>query len=254
MLYPLAMTLWNAFKSQIGYDTTRWRPTLPLRLSNLRVAFQGTWKYVLNTMIVAVCGAAGCIFIATLSAYTFARMKFPGRGILFWMVILLMMIPGVLTLVPSYSIYRSLGLLKHPYLVLIIPVIMSGSIFGVFLLNAFFTSLPRDIFESAQIDGASDFRCYYSIALPLCMPIIGTLAIMKCIDVWNDYLWPMITIQDYEKLTISAGLLVSFTRQYSSNMPVTFSGYLIASIPMILLFIFANKYYIEGLVSSAIKL
>lgn len=253
MVYPLAMTLWNAFKSQIGYDYTRWYPTLPLRLSNLGVAFKQTWKYVFNTVIVAVAGTAGCLFVASLSAYVFARMEFPGRKILYAMVIVLMMIPGVLTLVPSYSIYRSMGLLDSRA-VLILPVIIGGSIFGVFLLNAFFAGLPRDIFEAAQIDGAGDFKCYSMVAVPLCMPILGTLTIMKFVDVWNDYLWPMITIHDYEKLTISAGLLVSFTKQYSSNMPVTFSGYLIASVPLIILFVTANKYYIEGLVSSAIKM
>ncbi|MGI6142017.1 MAG: carbohydrate ABC transporter permease [Caldicoprobacterales bacterium] len=253
MLYPLAMTAWNAFKSQIGYEYTRWYPTLPLRVRNIAVAFVHIWRYVLNTLIVAVVGGAGCLFIASLSAYVFARMEFPGRKILYAMVIGLMMIPGVLTLVPSYAIYRSMGLLNN-LLVLIIPVIIGGSIFGVFLLNAFFAGLSKDMFEAGQIDGAGDFRCYFSIALPLCLPIMGTLAIMKFVDVWNDYLWPMITIHDYEKLTISAGLLITFTRQYSSNMPVTFSGYLVASVPLILLFIFANRYYVEGLVNSAIKM
>lgn len=253
MVYPLAMSLWNAFKSQSAYDYTKWYPTLPLRLSNMAVAFSQTWRYVLNTVIVAAAGVGGCLFIASLSAYVFARMEFPGRKILFAMVIALMMVPGILTLVPSYSIYRSLGLLDS-LTVLILPIVIGGSIFGVFLLNAFFQSLPKDIFEAARIDGAGEFQCYSRIAIPLCMPIMGTLAIMKVIDVWNDYLWPMITIHDYEKLTISAGLLVSFTKQYSSNMPVTFSGYLVASIPLIILFVTANKYYIEGLVSSAIKM
>lgn len=253
MIYPLAMALWDAFKSQSAYDYTKWYPTLPLRLSNIKVAFEQTSGYVLNTVIVAAAGVGGCLFIASLSAYVFARMEFPGRKLLFALVIALMMVPGILTLVPSYTIYRSLGLLDT-LLVLILPVIIGGSIFGVFLLNAFFKSLPKDIFEAAKIDGASEFQCYSRVAIPLCMPIMGTLTIMKVIDVWNDYLWPMITIHDYEKLTISAGLLVSFTKQYSSNMPVTFAGYLVASIPLIILFVTANKYYIEGLVNSAIKM
>lgn len=253
MLYPLVMSFWNAFKSQVGYDYTRWYPTLPLRISNMKVAFEQTWRYTLNTVIVAVVGTLGCLMIASLAAYTFARMEFVGRKVLFALVIGLMMMPGVLTLVPSYTIYRSMGLLNN-ISVLIIPVVIGGSIFGVFLLQSFFHGLPNAVFESARIDGAGDFQCYLKIALPLCRPILGTLTIMKFVDVWNDYLWPMITIHDYEKLTISAGLLVSFTKQYTSNMPVTFSGYLIASTPLILLFIFANQFYIEGLVNSAIKM
>lgn len=247
------MSLWNAFKSQVGYDYTRWYPTLPLRINNLKVAYEETWRYTLNTVIVAIVGTLGCLAIASLSAYTFARMEFPGRKLLFVLVIGLMMIPGVLTLVPSYSIYRSMGLLNN-LLVLILPVIIGGSIFGVFLLHSFFQGLPNAVFESARIDGAGDFQCYLKIALPLCRPILGTLTIMKFVDVWNDYLWPMITIHDYDKLTISAGLLVSFTKQYTSNMPVTFAGYLIASTPLIFLFIFANQFYIDGLVNSAIKM
>jgi multiple sugar transport system permease protein len=211
------------------------------------------WHYVLNTTIVGFFGVLGSLFIASLSSFTFAQMSFPGKKILYYAVIMLMMVPGVLTLVPSYMLYRNLGLLNS-YLILILPLIVGGPIFGVFLLTTFFESLPKDFFEAAQIDGATDFKCYYKVALPLCMPILGTLTIMQLIGVWNDYLWPMITIHDTDKLTISAGLLINFTRQYSSNMPVTFAGYLVASIPLILLFVFANKYYIEGLISSSIKM
>jgi len=253
MLYPLAMTMWNAFKSSISYENTKWYPTLPLRINNFKVAYRQIWRFILNTVFVGTVGAVGCLFISSISAFVFARMRFPGRKLLYALVIGLMMLPGVLTLVPSYSIYRFFGLLDS-YTVLILPNIIGGSVFGVFLLTAFFESLPRDIFEAAIIDGAGDFTCYYKISLPLCMPIMGTLAIMKLVDVWNDYLWPMITIHDYTKLTISAGILISFTRQYSQNMPVTFSGYLIASIPLILLFVFANRYYIDGLIHNAIKM
>lgn len=253
MIYPLAMALWNAFKSDLGYSYTRWYPTIPLRVKNISVAFAAVWRYVLNTFGVGVVGVLGSLAISSLSAYTFARMDFPGRKLLYYMVIALMMIPGVLTLVPGYMLYRNMGLLNS-YAVLILPLVVGGPIFGVFLLTTFFEGLPKDFFESAQIDGASDFKCYYKIALPLCMPILGTLTIMQIVGVWNDYLWPMITIHDTEKLTISAGLLISFTSQYSSNMPVTFAGYLVASIPLILLFVFANKYYIEGLISSSIKM
>ena len=253
LIYPLAMTLWNSLKSTPTYEVSKWYPTLPLRVSNLKVAFMAIWKYVVNTVIVALAGTAGCLFIASISAYTFARMEFPGKKILFSLVIGLMMVPSVLTLVPSYAIYREMGLLNNLW-ALILPVIIGGSIFGVFLLNSFFQGIPKDIFEAAKVDGATEFQCYYRVAVPLCIPILTTLAIMKFIDVWNDYLWPMITMSDYDKLTISSGLIVSFTGQYSTNMPVTFAGYVIASLPLIILFVTANKYYVEGLVSSAIKM
>lgn len=253
MIYPLGMALWGAFKSDIAFDTSKWYPTLPLRVSNVATAFTSIWRYLLNTIFVAAVGVTGGLFLSSISAYAFARMEFVGKQFLYMMVISLMMVPGVLTLVPSFMLYRSL-VLTNSYAVLIIPLIVGAPIFGVFLLRSFFEGIPKDFFEAAQIDGATDFQCYYKIALPLCIPILGTLAIMNLVGIWNDYLWPMITIQDYSKFTISAGILITFQKQYSMNYPVTFAGYLVASVPLIILFIFANKYYIQGLISSSIKM
>ncbi|GGD90341.1 carbohydrate ABC transporter permease [Paenibacillus nasutitermitis] len=253
LLYPLGYTLWGAFKSDIAYDTTRWYPTLPLRISNVKVAFNSVWRYLLNTIFVAGVGTTAMLLIASLSAFTFARMKFLGKEILYMAVLALMMIPGALTLVPGYMLYKAFGLLNS-YWALILPIITGGPIFGVFLLRSFFESIPKDFFEAAQMDGAHDFKLYYKIALPLCIPIMGTLAIMQIVGAWNEYLWPMITISDHEKLTIAAGLIISFTGQYSTNMPVTFGGYVVASIPLILLFTFTNRYYVQGLMSTSIKL
>jgi multiple sugar transport system permease protein len=253
MLYPLTMAFWNAFKSDLGYLYTRWYPTIPLRFRNFMVTFPRIWRYMVNTIIVAAFGTTGMLLISSLAAYAFARMRFIGKEIIYMAVLALMMIPGVLTLIPSFMLYKTFGLLNTK-LVLIIPIITGGSVFGTFLLRAFFAGVPEDIFEAARIDGAKEFRVYWSICLPLSMPILGTLTIMQINGIWNDYLWPMVTQQDHEKLTISAGLIVQFVREYSTNYPAQFAGYLLSSIPLILLFIFANKYYIEGLTSSAIKL
>jgi len=253
MLYPLAMAFWNVFKSDLTYMTSRWYPTFPLRTSNIPVAFRATKGYMLNTVIVAATGPTAMLFISSLAAFTFSKMNFPGRRILFAVVLALMMVPGVLTLVPTFILYKSFGL-NNNLLALILPIATGGCVFGVFLLTAFFTGLPKDLFESAKIDGAGDFLCFLRIALPLCMPIIGTLLIMQLVGVWNDYLWPMVIMTDTEKMTISAGLVLSFSSQYKTNYPVTFAGYLIASSPLILIFIAANRFYIEGLISSSIKM
>ncbi|MFV0399905.1 MAG: carbohydrate ABC transporter permease [Oscillospiraceae bacterium] len=253
MLYPLIMCFWNAFKSDLDFMYTKWYPTIPLRFRNFVAAWPEVWRYVFNTLVVAVVGTAGMLFISSLSAYTFARMRFPGKDFLYMVVIALMMIPGILTLVPSYMLYHGFGLL-NTRLALIIPVAVGGSVFGVFLLRSFFAGIPEDVFEAARIDGAKEFKIYTSICLPLSMPILGTLTIMQINNIWNDYMWPMITQQRDENLTISAGLLVRFVKEYTNNYPVQFAGYLISSIPLILLFVFANKYYIQGLTSSAIKL
>jgi len=167
-------------------------------------------------------------------------------------VIILLMVPAVITLIPAYILYRSIGLYDS-YFALIIPLWTSACVPAVFLLTIFFAGVPDDLFEAAQIDGAGMFRCYLAIAMPLCMPILGTLVIMKIVDVWNDYLWPSMIVSQ-EKFTISAGLITTFSYEYTANMPVMFASYLISSLPLILLFIFANKYYISGLVSAGIKM
>ena len=250
LLFPLAMTLWNSFKSELSFVYSRWYPTLPLRYRNYIVAFNNTHLFLLNTIVVAIAGTTGVLFLSSLSAFTFARMKFPGKEVLYSMVIALMMVPGVLTLIPSYMLYQSFGLLNTRW-VLIIPIAVGGSIFGTFLLRVFFEGIPEEIFEAARIDGCPEFSIYTKMCLPLSLPILGTLSIMQIVGVWNDFLWPMITIQNHERLTIAAGLLLTLS---GAGSPLNFAAYMWASIPLILLFIFANRFFIEGLTSTAIKM
>lgn len=253
MLYPLAMTIWGAVKNNPDFAATKWYPTIPIYLNNIVVAFSQLKTYLGNTILVACSGTLGMLFISSLASFAFARMEFPGKNFFFMMVISLMMIPGVLTLVPSYMIYKSLIGLNN-YFILILPIIFGGSVFGVFLLRSFFAGIPEEIFEAARVDGATEFVSYYKICLPLSLPILGTLAIMQVTGTWNDYMWPMITIKDSQLFTISPALLITFVGAYSTNDTLLFAGYLVASIPLILLFAFANKYYVEGLTSSAMKM
>ena len=253
MIFPMAMALWNSFKLQHLFQDTIWYPTFPLVVENLGDAFIDLWPYMLNTIEVGVLGGLGLIFIAAISAYTFAKMRFYGRKVLYSMVIALMMMPGILTLVPQLEIYRTLNLSKTDNIMaLVLPLWTNGPIFGVFLLTSFFRGIPDDMFEAARIDGANEFVCFAGIALPVCMPIIGTLAIMTLSNIWNDYLWPMTVMKD--KVTIAAALVKVYTSEHLSNQPLQFAGYFVSSLPLILLFVFCNKYYVEGLIGSSIKL
>ena len=255
MLYPLMLTLFNAFKNEVRYEISPWYPMFPLKLSNVVSAFSQIWQYLLNTLIVAIVGGTGLLFIAAISAYTFARMQFFGRKLMFGLVISLMMIPSVLTLFPLLELYKSFNL-TNSLMTLIMPLWTSGPIFGTFLLHTFFRGLPKDIFEAAKMDGANEFVLFYKVAVPLCLPIIGTLAIMTLVNIWNDYLWPMTTIQDLSKMTISAGLkrIADKASTAPASMTISFAGYLVAAIPLLIVFVFANRYYIEGLTGSAIKM
>ena len=252
LIYPLMMALWNSFKSDIEYERSKWYPTFPLRYKNLISGFNATYGYILNTLFVAFCGILGMLLISSMAAFAFTKIRFPGKMILFYVVIALMMVPSVMTLIPAYLLYRSIGLYDNLWS-LILPMWTSACVNAVFLLVIFTAGLPNELFEAAQLDGAGVFFAFIKIALPLAMPILGTLAIMQIVSVWNDYMWPCIILTE-ERFTISAGLLITFTSDYTANMPVMFASYLISSTPLLLLFIFANKFYIQGLTSAGIKL
>lgn len=254
MIYPLIMSVWCAFKTTASYDVSKFYPTLPLKVDNLATAFGKVGNYVYNTIAVAVFGITGSLIISSLASFAFAKMEFPGKSLFFMMVLGLMMIPGILTLVPQFLLYKGLNL-NNTLLAILLPQLTAAPVGSVFLLTIFFKALPKDLFSAAEIDGANDFQVYKSVAIPLCMAILITLAIQQINGLWNDYIWPMTVIStNYEKLTVSAGLIVEFRDLYSQNMPVTYSGYLIASVPLIIVFVFGNKFYIQGLVGSAIKM
>ncbi len=251
LLYPLAMALWNAFKSQSAYEANRWAPSLPLRINNLTQAFSNIKTYLFNTIVVAVVGTAGLLFLSSMASFAIARVRFYGSKVCFAMIMLLMMVPSILTLVPSYMLYRDLGFYNSMW-ALILPIWTGACVFAVFLLVTMFRGLPKDLFEAADLDGADTMQKYLLIALPLSLPILGTIAIMQVNNIWNDYIWPQLILES-DNYTISAGLKL-FEREMQNNMPIQFAGYLVASSPVILLFVVANKFYIQGLVSTAIKM
>jgi len=252
-IYPLFIAVFISLKDIMQYKSSAWIPTFPLWTSNYVSAWKQVSTYVFNTIFVSAAGTSGMIVISSVSAYVFARLKFPGKEQIFFGIIALMMVPSVLTLIPSYMLYNSMGMLNK-YWVLIIPTVFGGSVGGVFLLRSFFSGIPEDIFESARLDGCTELQACVTIAVPLSKPVIGMLAIQTVISIWNDLIWPMTTITDDKLLTISAGLFMRFTKQFNTNVPVQFAGFMVASFPLILIFIFANKFYVEGLTTAGLKL
>ena len=253
MVYPLFMAVWCSFKSTAQFNLTKWYPTLPLNFENVFYAAKELDVYILNTIFVGGAGTLGMLAVSSLAAYAFARMKFYLKNALYAMVIGLMMLPAIMTLVPSFMLYKKL-VGTDSYLILILPIITGGSVFGVFLLRGFFEGLNESIFEAAKIDGVGDFVCYTKICLPLSVPILTTLAIMQLSGAWNDYIWPMIAIpSDASKLTIAAAIKKEFLSANTGSYPTLFAGYLISSVPLILLYVFSNKFYVEGLTNAAVK-
>ncbi|MDY2879948.1 MAG: carbohydrate ABC transporter permease [Candidatus Borkfalkiaceae bacterium] len=253
MVYPLLMAVWCSFKSNAEFEVSKWYPTLPINLENLFYATKNLYGYIFNTVFVGAVGTFGMLVVSSLAAYAFARMRFFLKDFLFSMVIGLMMVPAIMTLVPSFMLYKKL-VGTNTYTILILPIITGGSVFGVFLLRSFFGGLSESIFEAARIDGAGDLTCYFRICLPLSVPILATLAIMQLSGTWNDYIWPMIAVPTAtEKLTIAAAIKKEFLSANTGSYPTLFAGYLISSVPLILLYVFSNKFYVEGLTNAAVK-
>jgi len=208
--------------------------------------------YMVNTLLVCLTTAAGVVLIGSISGYVFARYRFPGSKALFVGILSLMMIPAVLTLVPSFLLVKQLGLLNS-YWVLILPYVAGGQIFAIFLFKGFFEGLPEELFESARLDGAGHFALYWHIVLPLSKQIIAVVAIMNILGTWNNFLWPFITNADPQYHVVSSGLYIMGTSQVAQNYSTMFAAYLLSSIPLLLLFIYATRPFLRGVASGAFK-
>ncbi len=251
--YPFAFTIITSFKDNFQFIHNFWGITLPLHFSNYTDAWSRISRYILNSGIVTTISAFGVLAVASISAFVFARFNFPGREFLFLCILSLLMIPGILTLVPAFLLVKRLGLL-NTYWVLILPYISGGQVFAIFILRSFIASLPEELFEAARVDGATTLKSFFNIAIPLSKPILVTVAIMNVLGTWNDYVWPLVTIPDGRMWTITVGI-VSFSSQYGGleMWGPMFAGYVIASIPLIVLFFFTMRYFIAGLTSGALK-
>jgi ABC-type glycerol-3-phosphate transport system permease component len=250
-LLPLAMMLNISLKSMGQFAANPLWITYPLHFENYLGAVRVLWRPVINTAFVAGMSILGTLCTSALAAYAFARFRFPGHGLLFYLVLSLLMIPGVLLLVPRYVITAKLHLTES-FWGLIVPYIAGGQIFNVFVLRTFFASIPQELLDAARIDGAGDLRIFGEIVLPLSKPILGTLSILQLLGIWNDFIWPfvIITKQNMRTLTVQLRFLEGM---FGSEWGMIMAGYAIGSLPLVLLFALFTKPFIEGMTSGAIK-
>jgi multiple sugar transport system permease protein/raffinose/stachyose/melibiose transport system permease protein len=193
----------------------------------------------------------GVVAFSCLSAYAFARMSFPGARVLYSALLMLLMIPAVLTLIPSFLLVKDLGLVNTRE-GLILPYIAGGQALSVFILRQFFAGLPSEYFEAARIDGAGELRAFVQIALPLVRPTLVTVAILQILNIWNDYLWPFLVVQDPAKQTLVVGL-VQFQGRFSTDWGPLMAGYVIASLPLVILFSMGIRSFMSGLIEGGVK-
>jgi ABC-type glycerol-3-phosphate transport system permease component len=218
-----------------------------------RYAWSILRPYMINSLFVSICTMLGVVLVGSITAYVLARYRFPGSRALFLAIISFMMIPGILTLVPSFLWMKTLGLLNS-YWVLILPMVAGGQVIAIFLFKSFFDGLPQELFESARLDGASHLRQYWHIVLPLSKQVMAVVIIVNLLGTWNSFLWPFIVNSDSRYYTVAQGLYVmSQQLQVTANQSTMFAAYVLASLPLLVLFIYATKPFMAGVTSGAFK-
>jgi ABC-type glycerol-3-phosphate transport system permease component len=252
-LFPFYYMIVTSFKNSEQFFTTYWWPAWPMHFENYLEAWESVGRPLLNSLYVSSASVLGILAAASLASYGFARFsELKGSQALFYGIIFLLMMPSILTLVPAFMITKSLGLL-NTFGGLIIPYIAGGQAFSILVLRSFFEATPRDFFDSAEIDGASELRIFVRIALPMCMSSLGIIAVWAFLGTWNNYIWPLIVIRRSSHFVVTIALAF-FQGQYGSKYGTLFAGYTIASVPIVLLYLFTMKRFIRGFAEGAIKM
>ena len=207
--------------------------------------------YFLNSFLYTTLAVSGIVFIASLAAYAFARLRFPGRQFLFMLFLATMMIPIPGSFIALYVLLNKLGLI-NTRIGYILPQINGGLALAIFLLKTFFEKLPKDLEDSARIDGCGKWGIYWYLALPLAKPAIAVVIIFNVLAVWNEYLLAMLVLTDKELMPLQRGLMV-FQGAHIVQYPLLMAGMTISVIPIVVVYLFMQRYIIEGITAGAIK-
>lgn len=251
-IIPLYWMVVTAFQRPTLSTTfpPEWFPNPPT-LQNFTALFKrpNIWRWTVNSAVVASAITLGLVFVATLAGYTFAKKEFVGRKVLFWCYVGSMMVPGQVTLIPLYILMTRLGF-QNTFGGLILPAIAGP--FGVFLMKQFIQTLPSALIDAGRIDGCSEFGIFTRIILPLAKPGMAVLAIFTFVEQWNDFLWPLIITNSASMRTLPVGLAL-----LQEEVPLAFNllmaGATYAAIPMVVVFLFFQRYFLQGVTVGAIK-
>lgn len=252
VIAPFIWMILTSFKdmSEIYVYPPKWLPE-KFNFDNYVNAFTAApfGRYYLNSLIVAFAVTLGQLITCSMAAFAFARLRFKGRDILFYIFLGTMMIPYNVTMIPSFMVLYWLGWIDS-YYALIVPGLASA--FGTFLLRQFFITIPRELEEAAYIDGATRFQVLRRIIVPLAKPALATLAIFTFMGVFNDFIWALIVINSEQMQTVQLGLAI-FRDRYLTEWDLLMAGSVTAVLPILIVFFFAQKYFIKGITLSGLK-
>lgn len=211
-------------------------------------------RFTVNSLTIAVLATVGTLASASLAAYAFARMEFRGRRALYWIVLATMMVPFQVTMVPIFFVIKTLGWIDS-HAALIVPSYFGFGMgaFGVFLLRQFFATVPKEIEEAAVLDGASRFRIYWQILLPLATPALATLAVLTFMANWNDLLGPVLYLSSREKMTLTVGIAALQGGELAARIDLIMAGAVVSIVPILILYVIAQRYFIQGIGAGGVK-
>ena len=207
--------------------------------------------YLINTVIIAGLSCLGTTLSASLVAFAFARLRFPGRGPLFLLCLATLMVPPQVTMVPSFILFNSLGW-RDTFYPLIVPAFLGGGAYNIFLMRQFFMSIPYEMDEAAKIDGCTNLGVYYRILLPLCKPALTTVAVFSFVYNWNDFMNPLIYLDSNSKKTLALGL-TNFISLYGQDYHLLMAASLLISLPIAVMFLVGQRYFIQGIATTGLK-
>ena len=253
MLMPLVWLVRSSFmmEHQIFEFPPVWIPE-PITFQNYPAVFEAVpfLRYFFNTFIILIPSVVGVVISCCMAAYAFSRLNWPFRDLIFAILMTTLMLPYAVTLIPTFLIWAKLGLV-NTYWPLIIPK-WFGAIFYIFLLRQFFLTIPKELDDAAKLDGANPLQILWYILLPLSRPALITVAIFAALAEWNDFLGPLIYLNQDEYFTLAIGL-AQFTGLYHSQWNLLMAASTIVIVPVIILFFFAQKHFIEGIVLTGTK-
>ncbi|MFV0503852.1 MAG: carbohydrate ABC transporter permease [Lachnospirales bacterium] len=209
------------------------------------------FRYLRNTLIIVVSSVLGAIFAASLCAFSFTRMRWPGRDKIFIIILTSLMMPGIVTLIPTFMMWSKLGF-TNTLVPLTVPIWFGGSVYNIFLFRQFFMTIPRELDEASYVDGATFFQVYRKVILPLAKPAAVIVGLFSFLGSWNDFMGPLIYLHDETKYTLSLGLQL-FQGSYTAQWHLLMAASVLVIIPSILVFFVGQRYIIDGISTTGLK-
>jgi len=252
-LMPFIWMLLGSFKTQgelLQRPITWWPESPTLENYEKWLSQLNYGQFFMNSIVVAVAVVLGNIIFCSMVGYALAKMRFPGKKVLFALVMLTLMVPGVVTLVPMFVLVSNMGLV-NTYPALILPF-LAGPL-GVFLMRQFILGIPDALIEAARIDGAGEFRIFFRIVLPQCGPPLATLSILTFLGSWNNFLWPLVVAQTENMYTLPVALSLYSVGSNGTYYGLLMAGSVLVVTPILILFLFLQRYFVQGIAMTGIK-